>query len=369
MRSCPLRGPPRPVILPAVLGTVLLAACGGSGDDGPTGPMAIGNATATAPAPAPAAGPANPPPASAPVVVPPPVLRFNDTGISVTDGLTSNGRWTVGSLLDGLGWEYSLDLGRTWIRGDGDSFEVFGDGAKIIWARTFDAAGNRSEIVMVTCTLDTMPPAPPSVGVVAGPLPTVRIAGLETDGVWEYSVDAQRTWIRGSGSSLTLAGNLVRTLWTRQSDAAGNASPAVATALDDPTSAGWIEASGDPLAPTGLPSWEGALLLHGVISRPDMDFVRFDVPSGLRLRSLRLVHYESADPIAFYAVQQAPVFDAGTQVQRMLAWGHLGPPELRLDLLASIPPLTRGAGPYTLWMNQTGGDATAYAIEITIGPP
>ena len=310
-----------------------------------------------------------PPAPSAPVVVPAPVLRFDDTGISVTDGLTSNGRWTVGSPLDGLGWEYSLDLGRTWIRGEGDSFVVSGDGAKIIWVRTFDVLGNRSEIVMVSCTLDTMPPAPPSVGLVAGPLPTVRITGLEPDAAWEYSVDAQRTWIRGSGSSLTLVGNQVRTLWTRQSDAAGNASPAVATALDDPLSAGWIEPSGDPLAPTVLPSWEGTLLLHGVISRPDMDFVRFDVPSGLRLRSLRLVHYESVDPIAFYAVQQSPVFDAGTQVQRMLAWGHVGPPELRQELLASIPAPTRGAGPYTLWMNQTGSDATAYAIEITIGPP
>jgi hypothetical protein len=358
---------------PAWLGAMLVAACGGSGDEGAGAPTAIGHAGATAaapaPAPPPAAGPMTQPAPSAPVVVPPPVLRFDDTGISITDGLTTNGRWTVGSPLDGLGWEYSLDLGRTWIRGEGDSFEVIGDGAKIIWVRTFDVVGNRSEIVMATCTLDTMPPAPPTVGVVAGPLPTVRIAGLEANAVWEYSVDAQRTWIRGSGSSLTLVGNQVRTLWTRQSDAAGNASPAVPTALDEPLSAGWVEPSGDPLAPTVLPSWEGTLLLHGVISRPDMDFVRFDVPSGLRLRSLRLVHYESADPIAFYAVQQAPVFDAGTQVQRMLAWGHVGPPELRSDLLASIPSASRGAGPYTVWMNQTGGDPTAYAIELTIGPP
>ena len=189
----------------AWLGAMLVAACGGSGDEGAGAPTAIGHAGATAAAPAPApppgAGPMTPPAPSAPVVVPPPVLRFDDTGISITDGLTTNGRWTVGSPLDGLGWEYSLDLGRTWIRGEGDSFEVIGDGAKIIWVRTFDVVGNRSEIVMATCTLDTMPPAPPTVGVVAGPLPTVRIAGLEANAVWEYSVDAQRTWIRGSGDS------------------------------------------------------------------------------------------------------------------------------------------------------------------------
>jgi hypothetical protein len=371
--------PPGTRLAPTLFSLLVLAACGageGSGDSpaaiastAPTGaPMAASPSGGGPPLPTPTAS-APPPVAPAPVVLPRPVLQFNDTGISVTDGLTFNGRWSVGSLLDGLGWEYSLDQGRTWIRGAGDSFEVAGDGPKLIWARTFDGLGNTSEIVMVSCTLDTMPPAQPQVSIITGgALPTIRIEGLEAMAGWEYSVDEQRSWIRGSGSSLTLAGNRVRTIWSRQVDAAGNPSTAVSTKLDDPASPGWIEVSGDPFTPTALPRWEGTLLLHGEISRPDMDFVRFDVPPGRRLRSLRLVHYDSPDPVAFYALQRAPVFDAGTDVQRMLSWKHLGPPDLLLELLSAIDPAARDAGPYTLWINQTGADLTAYAIEIGIGP-
>jgi len=374
----PAPDPHRPARLrlaPALLGLLILAACGG-GDEGAAaspaggGPPAAGPVVASPPAMNPTGAPTPTPAPAGPVVLPRPVLGFNDTGISVTDGLTFNGRWSVGSLLDGLGWEWSLDEGRTWIRGDGDSFVVAGDGPKLIWARTFDGLGNFSEIVMATCTLDSTAPAQPVVGMVAiGMLPTIRIEGLEPMAGWEYSVNEQRSWIAGSGSSMAVVGNRTGTIWTRQVDAAGNPSPPVATRLDDPANTGWIEVSGDPLAPTALPRWEGTLLLHGEIHQPDMDFVRFDVPQGQVLRSLRLVHYESPDPIAFYALQQAPVFDAGTQVQRMLSWKHLGPPDLLIELLAAIDPGARGAGPYTLWLNQTGADRTSYAIEIGIGPP
>jgi len=359
-------------LAPALLGLLVLAACGGAdegGVQGPAvdGPMVVSSGGAVAPGVTGVTAPPGPP---APVVLPRPVLSFNDTGISVTDGLTFNGKWSVGSLLDGLGWEWSVDQGRTWIRGDGDSFVVAGDGAKLIWARTFDGLGNVSEIVMVTCTLDTTVPAQPQVSVMAGgALPAIRIEGLEPMAGWEYSVDEQRTWIRGSGTSLSVAGNLVRRVWSRQVDAAGNPSPAVATLLDDPaTSNGRVEVSGDPLGPTVLPRWDGTLLLHGEVARGDADFARFDVPQGYRLRSMRLVHYESPDPIAFYALQKAPVFDAGTNVQRMLSWKHLGPPDLLVELLDGIAPMARGEGPYTLWVQQTGVDRTAYAIEVGIGP-
>jgi hypothetical protein len=52
----------------------------------------------------------------------------------------------------------------------------------------------------------------------------------------------------------------------------------------------------------------------------------------------------------------------------MLSWKHLGPDDLLLELLSAIDPAARGAGPYTLWVNQTGADLTAYAIGIGIGP-
>ena len=367
---------------PALFGLLVLAACGGGGEAGgdaaaggasaaagsmSAGPVIVGSGASSAPGTTGATAPAVAP---APVVLPRPVLSFNDTGISVTDGLTFNGKWSVGSLLDGLGWEWSIDQGRTWIRGDGDSFVVAGEGTRLIWARTFDGLGNFSEIVMVSCTLDTTVPMQPQVSVIGGgALPSIRIEGLEPMAGWEYSVDEQRTWIRGAGTSLSLAGNLVRRIWSRQVDAAGNPSPAVATMLDGPSaSGGWVEVSNDPLGPTVLPRWEGTLLLHGEVMRGDADFVRFDVPPGHRLRSLRLVSYASPDEIAFYALQKAPVFDAGTNVQRMLSWKHLGPPDLLVELLDGIAPMARGEGPYTLWVQQTGVDRTAYAIEVGIGP-
>ena len=361
----------------AVLGMLLLGACGAGGTGNPAPAVdqpAAGSASsavdAAPPGTATPGGAAGSTASSTPRVLPPPVLSFTDTGISVSDGLTSNGKWRVAALLDGLGWEYSLDMGRTWIRGEGDGFEVTGDGRRTLWVRSFDPQGNTSEIVVVSCTLDTVAPAAPQVVALAGAaLPTIVVDGLEPMATWEYSVDDQRNWVRGAGASLTPAGNGVRRIWWRQVDAAGNPSMASSTRLDEPASPGWFEPSAEALAPTALPAWEATLLLHGEISRPDMDFVSFEVPPGRRLRSLRLVHYESVDPIAFYALQRGPAFDAGTNVQRMLSWKHLGPSDRFVELLAAVPADERGPGIYTLWMNQTGVDRTAYAIEIGIGPP
>jgi hypothetical protein len=123
------------------------------------------------------------------------------------------------------------------------------------------------------------------------------------------------------------------------------------------------------MMPTALPRWSGTLVLHGEVSRPDTDFVRFEVPAGQRLRALRLVHYASADPIAFYALQRGPVFDAGTDVQRMIAWKHLGPGDRAINLLDAVDAASLGPGFLVLWVNQTGTDLTRYAIEIEIGAP
>jgi hypothetical protein len=93
------------------------------------------------------------------------------------------------------------------------------------------------------------------------------------------------------------------------------------------------------------------------------------VPEGQRLRALRLVHYASPDLVAFYALQRGPVFDAGTDVQRMIAWKHLGPGDRSVNLLETVDARALGAGLFVLWVNQTGTDLTKYAIEIEIGAP
>lgn len=301
------------------------------------------------------------------VILPLPVLSFTDTGLSVSDGVTRIGAWQVSSL---QAWEYSFDMGASWIRGQGDYFDVVGDGAKTIWVRARDDLGNTSEIVMVSCVLDTQAPAPLALDLATEDITReVRILGLEDQGRWEYSVDGQQSWQAGRGDRLAIMGNALEQLWMRQVDLAGNPSPAQALALAMPPNAAWHEASGNPMQPSLLqPRQTRSILLHGSVVRGDADYIRWSIPEGYALQSLRLVHYVSPDPVAFFALQRAPVFDAGVDVSRMLAYGHMGPADLLRNVLASVPADKRGAGPMTLWFQQTGPEPTTYALELVFQP-
>lgn len=332
-----------------------MLACGGGGS-GP-GPSDVGGGP----------GMSLEPPAPMAKVLAKPVLSFTDTGLSVTDGITRIGAWKVSTL---EGWEYSFDMGRTWTRGQGDFFDVLGDGAKTIWVRARDGMGNTSEIVVVSCVLDTMPPAPLQ-AVVAAQDQTrlVRVGGLEEQGRWEYSLDDQRTWLPGNGDRLALLGNGLPVLWLRQVDLAGNVSPAERVNLLDASGATWHEASGNPLQPSLLSLQQArTVVVHGSVVRGDADYIRWDIPVGHKLQSMRLVHYASPDPIAFFALQRSPVFDAGFDVSRMLAYGHMGPPDLQRNAVKDIVPAQLTAGPMTLWFQQTGPQATDYAIELVFQP-
>jgi hypothetical protein len=296
-----------------------------------------------------------------------PVLSFTDTGLSVTDGVTHIGAWQVSSL---EAWEYSFDMGVTWTRGQGDSFDVQGDGAKTIWVRARDDLGNTSEIVIVSCVLDTMPPPAVQAQLVSQDLTRlVRVTGIEQQGRWEYSVDDQRTWRPGAGDRLAVLGNALPVLWLRQVDMAGNLSPLERVNLLEPGSSTWHEASGNALQPSTV-SLQQALtvVLHGSVVRGDADYIRWDIPGGHRLQALRLVRYVSADPIAFYALQRAPVFDAGVDVSRMLVYGHMGPADIQRNVLQEVAPAQLVAGPMTLWFQQTGSEVTDYAIELVFQP-
>jgi len=101
--------------------TMFLSACGGGGDGDGANPQA-----------------SNPVGSQYADVVPPrpdqptnflakPVLSFSDTGLNVNDGVTSIGKWDVRTP---GGWEYSFNMGNTWIRGQGDFFDVQGTGRK-----------------------------------------------------------------------------------------------------------------------------------------------------------------------------------------------------------------------------------------------
>ena len=296
-----------------------------------------------------------------------PVLSFSDTGLSVTDGVTSFGGWRVNSPES---WEYSFDMGKTWNRGQGGFFEVQGDGAKTIWVRAFDNMGNTSEIEMVSCVLDTMPPAAVQSAVVTqDQTRLVKVSGVENQGQWEYSLDDTRTWLTGTGDSLALMGNALTVLWLRQVDLAGNRSPLERVNLLELDSPTWHEASGIALQPSVLSLQQArTVVIHGSVVKGDADYVRWDIPVGQRLQALRLVHYVSPDPIAFYALQRAAVFDAGFEVSRMLVYGHMGPQDLKRNVLQDVAPSQLAAGSMTLWFQQTGPQATEYAIELVFQP-
>ena len=329
---------------------VFLMACGGSG---------TGSATLTEPA-------SQTPPIAGAVILRPPVLSFNDTGLSITDGVTSNGRWAVESA--GIDWEFSLDQGSSWTRGSGASFAVTGDGAKVIWVRARDDAGNTSEIVRVNCVLDTTAPAILGVaGQTEGVTNSLRLSGIEPGARWEYSLDEQRSWAPGQCSALGILGNNLGRIWLRQMDLAGNTSSAQAFDLQSPNLVAH-EASGDPMRPSVLTPGLQTYLIHGVVVRGDADYVTWDIPKGQRLLSVKLVQYESDDAIAFYALQRNTVFDAGIDVSRMLVYGHMGPPDLGRNVLANVPKSQLGEGAMTLWFQQTGPLPTRYVIEVLLGP-
>lgn len=292
-----------------------------------------------------------------------PVLSFNDTGLSVNDGITRNGLWDVDSA--DIGWEFSLDQGATWTRGQGNTFEVKEDGAKMIWVRARDDAGNTSEIVSVGCVLDTQAPlaltvTPQREGVTN----LLQLSGLEPGARWKYSLNGQPQWHAGSGPALGVLGHGISQIRLRQVDVAGNTSEAT---FIDLQSASLLahDASGDPLQPSVLASGLQTYVVHGVAAPGEADHVRWDVPKDQLLMSVKLVLYASAD-LASYALQRSSVFDAGIESTRMLAFGRMGLSDLNRNVLTNTGPQGRGEGPMTLRFQQNGPLPTPYAIQITL---
>jgi hypothetical protein len=196
---------------------------------------------------------------------------------------------------------------------------------------------------------------------------TLQIDGLRPGARWEYSLDDQKTWFAGAGSSLGVIGNGFSKLWLRQFDIAGNPSLPQTIDLETPANDAWHEASGDPLLPSVLSTASSStFLIHGSVVRNDADYVRWDIPANYQMTSVRLVHYVSNDNVAFYALQNAPEFNAGTDINKMLVFDHIGSEKLAVNVVSAIPNSALGAGPVTLWFQQTGTSPTGYAIEVKI---
>ena len=359
---------PDPAHFLALVLCLSLSACGGGGSGSdPSSMTPPASASAVNPPPTGSQSPGTNTSTGASTTLPAPVLKFNDTGISLSDGLTRDGKWTVSSF-QGLSWEYSLDLGQTWTAGVGDFFVVEGDGPKMIWVRSRDDKGNTSEIVKVSCTLDTMMPAALQVtsSVEAG-LRRIDIKGLEAQSRWEYRFDSDGVWTTGTGTQLWLSGNSLARVFTRQLDGAGNSSDSSVTELAQAGGGDWTEFSSDPFAPSVLgavPPTAHTVILHGSVRDPDKDYLRVDIPAGRRIKSLKLLRYISEDKIAFFAVQRAMVFDAGIDTSRMIAFGHVGPDKLGQNLLANLPASQLSSGSLVIWIQQTGSQVTEYAFAL-----
>ena len=169
-----------------------------------------------------------------------PNLRLaSDTGVNASDGLTNNATINVLGLesASGTTWSYQVDgTAGSWIAGTGSSF-LASSSAHTYFVRQIDAAGNISSVNASLYTLDTSPPAAPSLilasdtGVNASDgltnNATINVLGLESAAgtSWAYQVDGTAgSWITGTGSSF-LATNGAHTYFVRQIDATGNVSP------------------------------------------------------------------------------------------------------------------------------------------------
>jgi large repetitive protein len=155
----------------------------------------------------------------------PVVALDHDTGSSPTDLITNNGSLALSGIETGATVQYSTD-GNTW----NASFTAT-EGANSVEVRQTDLAGNVGQATTLAFTLDTAPPAAPSVALHndTGTSPTdgitqdgtLALGGVEANAQVEYSIDGGTTW--KTGFSAVEGSNSVE---VRQTDLAGNVSAA-----------------------------------------------------------------------------------------------------------------------------------------------
>jgi hypothetical protein len=135
--------------------------------------------------------------------------------------------------------------------------------------------------------------------------------------------------------------------------------------------------SGDRLAPTSIDLDLGSNVITATSVAGDREYYVVTVENGTRLAAVVLVSYVSPDPISFIAVQNGTTFTqppTGTDVSQLLGWTHFGPGHVGTTILDDIgtgagamgfvPPL--GPGDYTFWSQQTGPNATTYALDFQV---
>ncbi|HEY0845250.1 MAG TPA: Ig-like domain-containing protein [Noviherbaspirillum sp.] len=157
-------------------------------------------------------------------VAPPTVSLVTDSGASASDAITNTAALSVGGVEAGATVQYSAD-GTNWSGG-----EQAVEGMNTVLVRQIDLAGNVSGASSLTYRLDTQVAAPGisaaaanSSGVVSDS--SVSLSGIESGASVEYSTDGT-SW---SGGYTAVEG--ANTIYARQTDLAGNVSPAASVSF------------------------------------------------------------------------------------------------------------------------------------------
>jgi uncharacterized delta-60 repeat protein len=149
----------------------------------------------------------------------------DDTGLSTSDNISSNGTLLIRGLANDVELEYSID-GINW----DPSTPIPQEGENSIWIRQVDRAGNASVAQTIVFTLDTTAPVAPVITLsqdtgnsatdLLTNLAVLSLADVEVGALVEYSTDNGDTW--STTAPTAVEGS--NTVWVRQTDVAGNVS-------------------------------------------------------------------------------------------------------------------------------------------------
>ncbi len=215
-------------------------------------------------------------------VVPLPIPTFSlafDTGVSATDGFTTNGLMNVAGVLPVATWEFSIDGGGTWTAGTGSTFTLPANAtyaAGTVRVRQIVGTSRSGEASNATAiTVDTIPPvAAPitlvddNVPLITGPVadggttndPVLVLSGTTqaatTVEVFNGGAKLGNATVNGTNWTFTtgtLADGVTYVFKTRATDFAGNVGPDSAThtvTIDTtPPAAPTIASVADDVAP------------------------------------------------------------------------------------------------------------------------
>lgn len=152
-----------------------------------------------------------------------------DTGVSISDGITAISKVNIIGLDLNKTWEYAVDGGE-WLTGQGTSIDL-STTTHVYAVRQMDTGAVSAEY---TFTLDTVANDPhfvlstdTGISTVDGltRVAEVTVSNLESGAVWEYSVDTG-AWTLGQGNTFNLVDG-THTYTVRQKDIAGNISGAL----------------------------------------------------------------------------------------------------------------------------------------------